>query len=162
MKKSAVANFVMVDCYNSMQPFNPEQLDSIKDNRTVVLCLSSTNRNAMQSVRALFVELQQRGIRNPVILVTDSNWSAPDEHLIHFATETGALFLDGFGDGICLGMSKEAYKASTNQLNASGRNYINNKSTEQFINSTAFSILQATRNPGRARPHRWLRASSTR
>jgi len=53
--------------------------------------------------------------------------------------------LDGFGDGICLGMTDAAYSGSYAQLNASGRNYINNKSVEQFINSTAFSILQATR-----------------
>jgi (E)-4-hydroxy-3-methylbut-2-enyl-diphosphate synthase len=29
--------------------------------------------------------------------------------------------------------------------NASGRNYFNNSTVEQFLNSTAFSILQATR-----------------
>ncbi len=29
--------------------------------------------------------------------------------------------------------------------NASGRNYLNNQTIEQFINNTAFSILQATR-----------------
>jgi (E)-4-hydroxy-3-methylbut-2-enyl-diphosphate synthase len=30
-------------------------------------------------------------------------------------------------------------------MNASGRNYTNNTTAEQFINNTAFSILQATR-----------------
>ena len=34
---------------------------------------------------------------------------------------------------------------SYKQLNASGRNYTTNSSVEQFINNTAFSILQATR-----------------
>lgn len=142
--KSSLANFVMLDCSEANKSY-PQQLESIKNDGTVVLCLSSIDKNAMQRVRSMFVELQQRNIKNPVVLTTDSNWQTPDEHLIHFATETGALLLDGFGDGICLGMSKEAYNASENRLNASGRNYIDNKSTEQFINSTAFSILQATR-----------------
>ena len=57
----------------------------------------------MQSVRRMFTELMNRDIKNPVVLITDSNWQTPDEHLIHFATETGALFLEGMGDGICLG-----------------------------------------------------------
>ena len=64
--------------------------------------------------------------------------------MIHFSTECGALFLDGFGDGICLGMSSKSYETSAVN-NASGRNYLNNQSVEQFLNNTAFGILQATR-----------------
>ena len=80
------------------------------------------------------------------VVVTDGSWSTIDEHLIHFATETGALLLDGMGDGICLGLSEEAYhKASQNFSNVSGRNYVQNKTVEQFLNATAFGILQATR-----------------
>jgi (E)-4-hydroxy-3-methylbut-2-enyl-diphosphate synthase len=110
----------------------------------VVLCLSSTRKNAMQAVRRMFMELQARDIKNPVVLITDSNWQTADEHLIHYATETGALLLDGFGDGICLGMSTTSYESAT-VVNASGRNYLNNATPEQFINNTAFGILQATR-----------------
>jgi (E)-4-hydroxy-3-methylbut-2-enyl-diphosphate synthase len=79
-----------------------------------------------------------------VINIVDSNWKTADEHLIHFATETGALLLEGMGDGICLGMTNEAYNLQ-GKKNASGRNYSSNETVEQFINSTAFSILQATR-----------------
>ncbi len=64
----------------------------------------------MAAVRRMFIELMERKIKNPVVLITDSNWQTADEHLIHFATETGALLLDGFGDGICLGMTSESYK----------------------------------------------------
>ena len=146
--KSTILNVVMADCFNEGDAFDKNKPDKIKDDPTVVLALSSTNKNAMQSVRRMFMELLQKDIRNPAILITGSNWQTPDEHLIHFATETGALFLDGFGDGICLGMSAGSYALISNsygQLNASGRNYVDNKSPEQFINSTAFSILQATR-----------------
>jgi len=102
----------------------------------------------MQSVRYVYNELIKMQIKNPVVNITDSNWQTPDEHLIHYATETGALFLEGMGDGTCLGMTNDSYKlldASYSQLNASGRNYTNNSTVEQFINNTAFSILQATR-----------------
>jgi (E)-4-hydroxy-3-methylbut-2-enyl-diphosphate synthase len=143
--KSSALNFVMVDCFSKDAYYNIDMLDATGNDATVVLCLSSTNKNAMQSVRSMFVVLEEKSIQNPVVLITDSNWQTPDEHLIHFATETGALLLDGLGDGICLGMSTRSYTDSAAQSNASGRNYITNKSVEQFINNTAFSILQATR-----------------
>ena len=37
--------------------------------------------------------------------MTQSAWASSDEHLIHFATETGALLLEGMGDGIGLSVS---------------------------------------------------------
>jgi len=147
-KKHAQLNFVMIDCYNDEETINDyTYLDQLANDPTVVLCLSSTNKNAMQSVRRMFIELMNRKIQNPVILITDSNWSTADEHLIHYSTECGALLLDGMGDGICLGMSTKSYElqmASYSQ-NTSGRNYLSNQSPEQFINNTAFSLLQATR-----------------
>src|SRR6187431_44160 len=145
--KSDRLNFVMIDCFNDgAESFT--YLDQSGNDPTVVLCLSSTNKNAMQSVRRMYVEIMNRGIKNPVINITDSNWQTADEHLIHFATETGALFLEGMGDGICLGMMKKSYEQlamSYVQMNASGRNYTNNLTIEQFINNTSFGILQATR-----------------
>jgi len=145
--KSDQLNFVMIDCFNDgTESFT--YLDQLGNDPTVVICLSSSNKNAMQSVRRMYVELMNNRIKNPVINITDSNWQTADEHLIHFATETGALLLEGMGDGICLGMTKKSYDqlaASYQQMNASGRNYTNNLSIEQFINSTSFGILQATR-----------------
>jgi (E)-4-hydroxy-3-methylbut-2-enyl-diphosphate synthase len=79
------------------------------------------------------------------VLVVDSNWQTADEYLIHYATEAGALLLDGMGDGICLGMTAESYKSASGKQQTAGRNYLQNQSVEQFINNTAFSILQATR-----------------
>lgn len=132
-------HFVMIDC-----PNDEKYIEAIAAKPNTVLCLSSTKKNAMQTVRAACIRLAQKKITAPIVFITDSNWQTADEHLIHYATETGALFLDGFGDGICLGMSKDAYAKAT-ALNASGRNYLNNQSPEQFINNTAFSILQAAR-----------------
>lgn len=143
--KSTRINFVMVDCYSENHLAGPVQLEMIQQaaaDQTVVFCLSSTNSNAMQSVRRMFIELTNLGIRNPVVLVTDSGMHTPDEHLIHFATETGALLLDGMGDGISLGFTGKALMDNTK---TKGRTYLPVKDIYQFANNTAFSILQATR-----------------
>src|SRR5574343_1062893 len=146
-QKSETINFVMIDCFNDTTPINDFSfLSDFANDKSVVLCLSSTNGNGVQSVRRRMMELMVQHIQNPVVLMTDSNWSSVDEHLIHFATETGALLLDGFGDGICLGMHSDSYAQQIKaELSISGRNYLSNTSVEQFINSSAFSILQATR-----------------
>jgi (E)-4-hydroxy-3-methylbut-2-enyl-diphosphate synthase len=141
--KSDKLNFVMIDCYNDATPVNDySYLDKLANDTSVVICLSSTNTNAMQSVRRMFAELMNRDIKNPVVLITESSWQTPDEHLIHFATETGALFLEGMGDGICLGYSG---KSALMNIKATGRTYLEVKDIYQFTNNTAFSILQATR-----------------
>nr|WP_241558631.1 (E)-4-hydroxy-3-methylbut-2-enyl-diphosphate synthase [Paracnuella aquatica] len=157
--RSAELNFVMVDCYNDATTLNDyTYLDALANDSTVVLCLSSTRSNAMQAVRRMFVELAHRGIQNPAILLVDSNGGTADEHLIHFATEAGALLLEGFGDGVCFGMTMSSYsqlaasyEQSVNGAQATAfdlpaaRTYLQNATPEQFINNTAFSILQATR-----------------
>ncbi len=138
-------NFVMIDCFSDETTINDfTYLDALANKPNVVLCLSSTAQHAMLNVRRMFIELMNRNINNPVVLICDSNWQTADEHLIHYATECGALLLDGLGDGLCLGMTKESYQSSQNS-NASGRNYVSNATVEAFINSTAFNILQATR-----------------
>ena len=142
---SEVMNFVMIDCFSDNTTGNEfTYLDTIANKPNVVLCLSSTAKHAMLNVRHMFIELMNRNISNPVVLMCDSYWKTADEHLIHYATECGALLLDGFGDGLCLGMTGESYKHSQT-INAAGRNYESNATVEQFINNTAFNILQATR-----------------
>ncbi|MFO0414042.1 MAG: (E)-4-hydroxy-3-methylbut-2-enyl-diphosphate synthase [Bacteroidota bacterium] len=150
--KSRYQNFVMVDCFSDETPINDYTfVESLANDPAVVLCLSAKNRNAMQSVRRMFVELMQKGVNNPVILMTDSNWQTADEHLIHFSTECGALLLDGMGDGICLGMTKESsLQFQEEHARLGGRRYAITgqnveETVEQFLNQTAFSILQATR-----------------
>ncbi|MFA6152182.1 MAG: (E)-4-hydroxy-3-methylbut-2-enyl-diphosphate synthase [Chitinophagaceae bacterium] len=142
-QKSSTINFVMLDCFSDETTVvNVALLDKLVDDKTVVLCLSSTNENAMQSVRRMMVELMSRKIDNPVVLITDSNGHTPDEHLVKLATDTGALLLDGMGDGICLGY---AAGATMDDVQVKGRTYLPVKDLNQFTNNTAFSILQATR-----------------
>ena len=145
--KSSYMNVVMVDCFSDATDINDfTGLDEIANDPAVVLALSSRSQQAMPAVRRMFMELMNRKIMNPVILVTDSNYESSDEHLIHYATECGALLLDGMGDGICLGMTADSYrKMQETQVTTSGRNYLTNAGAEQFMNATAFGILQASR-----------------
>ena len=145
--KSNHMNIVMVDCFSDNSDINDfTGLDELANDPTVVLALSSRSRHAMPAVRRMFMELMNRKINNPVILICDSNHLTTDEHLIHFATECGALLLDGMGDGICLGMTTESYAInSKEQTTISGRNYVQLNGPEEFMNATAFGILQATR-----------------
>ena len=147
--KSDTLNFVMLDGDNERDTAH-EVLKKLGGDKTVVLCVSSQEKQALKIVRLVFEKLQEQDVKNPVVLMVDSNWQTADEHLIHYATEAGALLLDGLGDGICLGMTRESYSRSTGNSSlsavaASGRTYLQSHSAEQFLNNTAFSILQATR-----------------
>jgi (E)-4-hydroxy-3-methylbut-2-enyl-diphosphate synthase len=139
--KNHLLNFVMMDCYSDDKTSSHLELVQHLD-PTVVLCLSSKNDNAMQSIRRVFIELMERKIQNPVLIISDSNGHTPDEHLVKLATDTGALLLDGLGDGICLGY---AAGATMDDVQTKGRTYLPVKDLNQFSNNTAFSILQATR-----------------
>jgi (E)-4-hydroxy-3-methylbut-2-enyl-diphosphate synthase len=136
-KKSASINFVALDTATE----NTAVIEKIKNDNTVVLCLYSSAVNSMQSVRAFINALTLQQIKTPVILAVESEHTSIDEQLIHFATESGALFLDGMGDGIWL-MNDPA--KLVNQK-VSGRTYLETKNNHQFINNTSFSILQAVR-----------------
>ncbi len=148
VKKSSQLNLVLLDCFSDETTINDfTYIEQFVNDPTVVIGLSSKNIHAMPAVRRMLMELMNRNILNPVVLITDSNWQTTDEHLLHFSTECGALLLDGMGDGVCLGMTASSYakQKSANSLDTGGRNYQKNQTVEQFLNSTAFSILQATR-----------------
>jgi (E)-4-hydroxy-3-methylbut-2-enyl-diphosphate synthase len=95
----------------------------------------------MPSVRRLITAMMNRGIRNPVIMVVESESATIDEQLIRFSTDAGALLLDGMGDGIWL--MNDPAKIQNSVI--SGRTYLQTGSNHQFLNNTAFSILQASR-----------------
>jgi (E)-4-hydroxy-3-methylbut-2-enyl-diphosphate synthase len=132
LEKSTHLNFVMVDCYSEEYPDQSSEkiFTKLKDDKTAVICLSSTNKNAMQSIRRMFVELMNNNIKNPAIIICDSNDATTDESLIHYSIEAGGLLLDGFCDGVCF-----------------GHHFGNNKIAPQtkLLNSIAFGVLQATR-----------------
>lgn len=127
--KSRLLNFIMVDAYSNADADKEKLFQKIKHDYTAVLCLSTTNTNAVQSIRRMFFELKEQEIKNPAILFCSSNKDSMDETLVHYAVETGALFIDGFGNGISLDHD-------------CGNHTIPNY---KLINSIAFGILQASR-----------------
>jgi (E)-4-hydroxy-3-methylbut-2-enyl-diphosphate synthase len=108
---------------------------------SVILCVESSGTHPMAGVRRFIAELMERKIGCPIILCVESRHETIDEQLIQFSAEAGALLLDGMGDGIWLWN----HTATLSNQRVSGRTYLEVKDNHQFLNNTAFSILQATR-----------------
>ncbi len=141
VEKSGNQNFIAIDVHTIDKTIKEKIFDLIATDVTAVLCLYSTNKHSMPDVRRNIIELMERNIKTPVIICVESNCTEVDEQLIQFSAEAGALLLDGFGDGLWL--MNDFKKMQNTKL--SGRNYISIANNHQFLNATAFSILQATR-----------------
>ena len=112
-------------------------LARIKECPAAVLVVSA---DGMKPVRSFITLLMLAGITNPVVLRAYPEGDTPDKHLIKLATDCGGLLLDGMGDGVMLSNT-----GALHNVKVSGRTYLEVKNNEQFLNNTAFSILQATR-----------------
>jgi len=108
--------------------WNRELMKMINADKDAVICFQSSSINSMQCIRRMFIDLEENNILNPAIVFCSSDYLSLSESLIHFAIETGALLIDGMGDGICLNMQGDS-----------------SHSTLETINNIAFGILQATR-----------------
>jgi (E)-4-hydroxy-3-methylbut-2-enyl-diphosphate synthase len=116
---------------HSNQPLSATLLEKLKNDATAVLCISAPeNQHAMPEVRRLIMTLMEQRIGTPIILLCNSKTSDMDESLLHYAIETGALLLDGMGDGICLSAGADQPYSAERMAR---------------INTIAFGILQATR-----------------
>ncbi|TBO40277.1 (E)-4-hydroxy-3-methylbut-2-enyl-diphosphate synthase [Pedobacter kyonggii] len=115
--KDEFLNFVEVDA---------QQLTNLTINQltNVVLILETSAAHGMAEQRAFFVALQEKNIQIPVIIKRTYQDVDADHLMLYAATDIGALFTDGFGDGVW--------------IDAEGQNL-------SLINSTSFGILQATR-----------------
>ncbi|MBO9731901.1 MAG: (E)-4-hydroxy-3-methylbut-2-enyl-diphosphate synthase [Chitinophaga sp.] len=129
--KRAPLNFVAYNCNYQEQDALPHMellryLSRPEVAANTVLVATATGSNAMAAIRRLFITLLENDIKVPVIIHSISNQPSADEHLIHHATEAGALLLDGFGDGLWLSNTVGTPAPLT-------------------LNNIAFGILQATR-----------------
>jgi (E)-4-hydroxy-3-methylbut-2-enyl-diphosphate synthase len=122
---------------------NKNSLEEIKNliAEKSVLCLWSDNKHAMPCVRDFIFKLIEHKIESPIVICVESHHKTVDEQLIDFAKNSGALLLDGMGDGIWLMNDPNKMQ----DLKVSGRTYLPVKNNHQFLNNTSFSILQATR-----------------
>jgi (E)-4-hydroxy-3-methylbut-2-enyl-diphosphate synthase len=136
--KSSLPSFYFVSINTNQQ--NVASLN-LQEYAGAVLCVWSDHTHGMTSVRQFIFDLIKNQLDNPVVLTVESAATTVDEQLIHFATQSGALLLDGMGDGIWL-MNDPA---AVNNLEMKGRTYLPVRNNHQFLNNTSFSILQATR-----------------
>ncbi len=122
--KSAEINFVTIDIdFLISQFFN---FPILKSDKTVVLIFETSNEHGMAEQRRMFIELIQNNCSAPVIIKRNYNNLPEEKFQLHSATDIGALFLDGLGDGIWIKQT--------------------NCSSPKNTNATAFGILQATRS----------------
>lgn len=75
--KSTIANFVMLDCHISKQKIE-EQLRQLSNHKSVIICLSSESKNAMQEVRSALWQWEKIKAKNPIIIMVDSRLESPD------------------------------------------------------------------------------------
>lgn len=114
-------NFIVV----TIETLKEDFISKIKNISNVVLIAESYNSNAMQELRRLFILLQENDIKIPTIIKRSYENITEQDFQLGSSAEFGALFLDGFGDGIWIKQT--------------------NCTSPQITNSTAFGILQATR-----------------
>ncbi len=105
-----------------------EFLDKIKMDDTVVLIIQTRNRHAMAEIRRTFFVLIENDIDTPVMIRADYSTESEDKFQIEASTDSGALFLDGMGDGIWLSYQDPQHDKAM-----------------AVSNSTSFGILQASR-----------------
>ncbi|MDQ3190766.1 MAG: (E)-4-hydroxy-3-methylbut-2-enyl-diphosphate synthase [Bacteroidota bacterium] len=119
--RSAFLNFISIN----LNTLTADYLDHIKNDKSLVLIVDTSVEHGMAEQRQLFFLLKEKGIDVPVIIRRKYVQLSEENLQLHAGTDIGALFIDGFGDGI--------------MISATECGSVKN------INSTAFNILQATR-----------------
>jgi (E)-4-hydroxy-3-methylbut-2-enyl-diphosphate synthase len=135
---SPTMNFLSL---NANQDLSDELIKSFERVPGLVICLYSDNENPVLDTRRFMIEMMIRKLEIPVILAVECTENTIDRQLIHFAVESGALLADGMGDGIWL--INDPKKMMNDRV--TGRTYLVAENNHQFLNNTAFSILQAAR-----------------
>ncbi|WP_316750852.1 (E)-4-hydroxy-3-methylbut-2-enyl-diphosphate synthase [Pedobacter gandavensis] len=117
--KDAQLNLVHIDANETID------LLPLKDKDNVVLVLETTAEHGMAAQRAFFIRLLNDKIQLPVIIKRNYPELNADDLMLYAATDVGALFTDGLGDGTWISAAENVGLA--------------------LVNSTSFGILQATR-----------------
>ena len=104
----------------------PEQIKAIQTHSNVVLVLTSSNAHQMAALRRGFFELVQNKLSTPVIIHLSYEQITENALQVYAPADGGALFIDGFGDGLMISTPFE-------------------KNREGMCNSTNFGTLQASR-----------------
>ncbi|MDP4186321.1 MAG: flavodoxin-dependent (E)-4-hydroxy-3-methylbut-2-enyl-diphosphate synthase, partial [Bacteroidota bacterium] len=103
----------------------PEIITKLKQTRKTVLILESNNKNALAEMRAFFMFLDAHICKVPVILYRKYQEQGLGDLQLRAAADLGGLFIDGYGDGVCIANEGE--------------------STFSELKDLSFAILQASR-----------------
>ncbi|WBA43249.1 (E)-4-hydroxy-3-methylbut-2-enyl-diphosphate synthase [Hymenobacter canadensis] len=123
-------NFLLLE----LSTLDADLLAQLRQDRTVVLVLETTNAHAMPELRRAFFELINNGVTCPVVVRRTYTLESPSQTQLDAATDVGGLLIDGLGDGISLctdllpEQGQEAWLRDIDQLN-----------------QLSFGILQAAR-----------------
>ncbi len=113
----------------STQDIKSEVFDFLVNNKLFVVILKSARSNAMPDFRRFYIELLNRGIKNPVVLSKNYEENLLEDFQLFSSTDIGGAFVDGFGDGILI----------------SSQQKVHNQEFLKTYNSVSFGILQAAR-----------------
>jgi len=118
-RKSYRINFVSV----TIKEITEELLSAVNADKFCVLVINTNNSHGMAEERRLVIELMNKDVDTPIINSRSYTGFDDEDLTLSSATDIGALFIDGMGDGIWI-------KAENNI---------------DVINRVSFGILQAAR-----------------
>ena len=93
--------------FDRFMDMHPEIITKLKQTRKTVLILESFNANPMAELRAFFMALETHIWKVPVIVYRKYNESQLEDLQIKASADLGGLFIDGYGDGICISNDHE-------------------------------------------------------
>jgi (E)-4-hydroxy-3-methylbut-2-enyl-diphosphate synthase len=127
--RHASLNFLRVTAAD----WSEELSQVLKEDKTIVLLLSTDNTHAMPALRRFFFELVAAKIQTPVMIWQHYADLSDEQFQLYASTDIGALLIDGLGDGVLL----------NNSSGVMGKDELLKQL--KTINQTAFGILQAAR-----------------
>ncbi|MER0438711.1 (E)-4-hydroxy-3-methylbut-2-enyl-diphosphate synthase [Emticicia sp. W12TSBA100-4] len=121
-------NFVEV----GLDDLTPAFVEHIKSYKNAVIIAKAKNAAAMVELRSFYFQILKFSIKNPVILSKDYEAISESDFQLFAATDFGGVLIEGFGDGIMVGLPNlENKEEKLERL--------------KTVNSTSFGILQAAR-----------------
>ena len=94
--------------FDRFMAMHPEIMTKLKQTRKTVLILESYNRNPFAELRAFFMMLETHIWKVPVIIHRKYNEKSLEDLQIKASADLRGLFIDGYGDGLCLSNDDES------------------------------------------------------
>lgn len=122
-------NFILI----STDELISDVLLKIKEKKNLILILKTKNAHAFADLRNAFFKLMNADVKIPVVIQRAYGNLEDDALMLYPSTDMGGLLIDGFGDGVMLGM----------ELIEGGKDFLVSKGKQ--LNGLMFGILQAAR-----------------